>query len=211
LKQGDPLSPILFNLALQKVIQSIKMVPSGIEIGKEQLNILAYADDIALIGKNEIEIRTLFVEMKNIARKFGLQINQEKGKYMIVERKNNLKKNKIGHSKIKNYKFERVENFKYLGVILNEDNNHQIDLQERIKNANKTYFMLQKFFKNKKISKKLKLRLENTVIDKMLTYASETWTLTKRDRKQLNICERKVYRRILDPVYNIKENWRTIN
>jgi hypothetical protein len=44
-----------------------------------------------------------------------------------------------------------VENFKYLGVILNEDNNNQIDLQERIKNANKTYFMLQKFFKNKNI------------------------------------------------------------
>jgi hypothetical protein len=39
LKQGDSLSPILFNLALQKVIQSIKMVPSGIEIGKEQLYI----------------------------------------------------------------------------------------------------------------------------------------------------------------------------
>jgi hypothetical protein len=27
------------------------MVPSGIKIGKEQLNILAYADDIALIGE----------------------------------------------------------------------------------------------------------------------------------------------------------------
>ena len=52
LKQGDPLSPILFNLALQKVIQSIEMVPSGIKTGKEQLNVLAYADDIALIGKN---------------------------------------------------------------------------------------------------------------------------------------------------------------
>jgi len=48
--------------------------------------------------------------------------------------------------KIKNYKFERVDNFKYLGVILNVDNNNQIDLQERIKNTNKTYFMLQKFF-----------------------------------------------------------------
>jgi retron-type reverse transcriptase len=36
LKQGDPLSPILCNLALRKVIQSIKMVPSGIKIGKEQ-------------------------------------------------------------------------------------------------------------------------------------------------------------------------------
>jgi len=33
------------------------MVPSGIKIGKKQLNILACIDDIALIGKNEIEIR----------------------------------------------------------------------------------------------------------------------------------------------------------
>jgi hypothetical protein len=31
--------------------------------------------------------------MGNIAREFGLQINQEKTKYMIVERKNSLKKN----------------------------------------------------------------------------------------------------------------------
>jgi len=78
-------------------------------------------------------------------------------------------------------------------------------------NANKTYFMLQKFFKNKNISKKVKLRLKNTIREKMLTYASETWALTKRDRKQLNIFERKVYRRILGPVYETeKENWRVL-
>jgi len=57
LKQGDSLSPILFNLAFQKMIQSLKMIPSGIKIGKEQLNLLAYADDLVLIGKNKIEIR----------------------------------------------------------------------------------------------------------------------------------------------------------
>ena len=44
-----------------------------------------------------------------------------------------------------------MENFKYLGIILNEANNNQTDLEERIKNANKTYFMLQTFFKNKNI------------------------------------------------------------
>ena len=75
-----------------------------------------------------------------------------------------------------------MENCKYLGVILNENNNNQVDLQERIKNANKTYFMLQTFFKNINVSKKLKLRLKNTIIDKTLTYATETWILTKRDR-----------------------------
>jgi len=99
LKQGEFLLPILFILALQKVIQSIKMVHSGIKIGKEQLNVLAYADDIVLIGKNEIQKRQLFVEIENIARKTGLQINREKTKYMIVERKKSLKQNKIGHLK----------------------------------------------------------------------------------------------------------------
>ena len=49
------------------------MAPSGIKIGEEQLNVSAYADDIALIGKNEIEIRQLFVETENSARKFRLR------------------------------------------------------------------------------------------------------------------------------------------
>ena len=52
------------------------------------------------------------------------------------------KQKKIGQLTIKNCTFERGEDFKYLAVILNEDNSHQIDLQERIENANKTYFML---------------------------------------------------------------------
>jgi hypothetical protein len=39
--------------------------------------------------------------------------------------------------------------------------------------------MLQKFFKNKNISKTLKLRLKNTIIHKTLTYASETWDTNK--------------------------------
>jgi hypothetical protein len=55
------------------------------------------------------------------------------------------------------------------------------------------------------------LRLKNTIIDKNVTYASETWILTNTDRKQMNIFERKIYRRILGPVYaNEKENWVTL-
>jgi len=67
--------------------------------------------------------------------------------------------------------------------------------------------MVQNFFGNKNIHEKLKLRLKNAIIDKTLTYASETW----RDRKQIKIFERKVYRRILGPVYDSeKENWRIL-
>ena len=50
---------------------------------------------------------------------------------------------------------------------------------------------------------------EAGLMDKKLTYASET--LRKRDIKQLNVFERKVYRRILGPVYdNEKGNWRIL-
>jgi hypothetical protein len=46
------------------------------------------------------------------------------------------------------------------------------------------------------------LRLKNTIIDTTLTYASETWAFSKRDRQHLNIFGKKVYRRILGPVYD---------
>jgi len=36
------------------------MVPSGVKISKEQFSVLAYADDIVLIGENGVEIRQLF-------------------------------------------------------------------------------------------------------------------------------------------------------
>jgi hypothetical protein len=86
--------------------------------------------------------------------------------------------------------------------------NKQIDLQERIKNANKTYFMLQHFFKNKNIKEtKIKTIEHNNRqnINICIRY------LDTRDSKQMNTFERKVYRRILGPVYdNEEENWRIL-
>jgi endo-1,4-beta-mannosidase len=79
------------------------------------------------------------------------------------------------------------------------------------KNANKTYFVLQTFFVNKNLSKKPKVRIKNTIIDKTSTYASETCIITERDRKQMNVFDRKMYRRILGLTFdNEKENWRIL-
>jgi hypothetical protein len=55
------------------------------------------------------------------------------------------------------------------------------------------------------------LSLKNTIIDKTLTHASKTWILTKRDRKQIKIFERKVYRRILGSVHENKKKLENIN
>ena len=53
---------MLFNLALPRVIQSIKNVPSGIKIGKEQVNVLAYADYIVLTV-NPLTSNDLYIYM----------------------------------------------------------------------------------------------------------------------------------------------------
>jgi hypothetical protein len=41
------------------------------------LNVLAYADDTVLIGKNKTKVRQLFAEMGNTARKLELKMNKE--------------------------------------------------------------------------------------------------------------------------------------
>ena len=96
------------------------MVPSGIKIGKEQLNELAYADYIVLIGKNEIEIRQLLVETENIVRKLGLHVNQGKTKYNVVEWKNSSPTETLFPILL----LESVVNFSGRDVFSNEEFDH---------------------------------------------------------------------------------------
>ena len=56
-----------------------------------------------------------------------------KNKIYDSGKEKHLKQNNTGLLKIKNYTFERAENFKYLGVILNADNNHQTHLTRKNK------------------------------------------------------------------------------
>jgi hypothetical protein len=62
------------------------------------------------------------------------------------------------------------------------------------------HILCYKFFFFFLIYLKIKLRLKCTIIDKTLTCASENRILTNRDRKQINIFEKKVHRRILGQI-----------
>jgi hypothetical protein len=66
------------------------------------------------LEKNDIEIKLLFGDTENMARKLGLHIKQGKTKYVIVEWKNSSKQTITGQLTIKKlyYTFERVENVK---------------------------------------------------------------------------------------------------
>ena len=55
-KQGDPLSPILFNA----VIDEISTIPEkrGIKVGDKYLNTLAFADDLCIITSSAAGLQT---------------------------------------------------------------------------------------------------------------------------------------------------------
>ena len=59
----------------------------------------------------------------------------------------------ITHLKIDNFSFENVENFNYLGSILNAYNKMYIEIAERIAKGNKAYYANAKLIKFKFLQK----------------------------------------------------------
>jgi hypothetical protein len=67
------------------------MVPKGIKIGKEQFNVLAYADDIALIGKKLYRNMKTFCKNGKHCKKVWTRKAKKKTKFMRMERKKKFK------------------------------------------------------------------------------------------------------------------------
>lgn len=57
LRQGDAMLPILINLAFEKVVREVTLYTEGVKIGKYNIEILAYEDDIVLRteGKDKLK------------------------------------------------------------------------------------------------------------------------------------------------------------
>lgn len=108
---------------------------------------------------------------------------------------------------IAEYRFERVQKFRYLVAVISENNEEKEEMQNRILLANKAYFSLLPFLKNRDIHKETKFVFYKTLIRPVLIYGCETWTMTKSSANALDIFERKRLRRILRPVHE-GERWR---
>jgi hypothetical protein len=102
--------------------------------------------------------------------------------------------------------FEKVSNFKYLGVDVNESANSHEEINRRIIAGNKCYFSMAPLFKSKLLSRKTKIRLYKTLVRPIVLYACGAWASTKTDEKKLMIFERKILRRIFGPKKNTENN-----
>ena len=52
-KQGDPLSPLLFNLIIDPIIGTLDETTEGIKLENENISVLAFADDLVLLAKDK--------------------------------------------------------------------------------------------------------------------------------------------------------------
>ena len=115
LKQGDALSPLLFNFALEYAIKRVQVNQDGLKLnGTDQL--LAYADDVNILGGSADAVKENAEALLVATKEIGLEVNADKTKYMVMSRDRNAGR---GCSvKIDNSSIERVKEFKYLGTTL---------------------------------------------------------------------------------------------
>ena len=194
LRQGDGLSPTLFNLVLEKVVRSLENVPGGVNLGG-RIKGLGYADDLDLLGESREDVRRLCAELLIQARRVGLEVNEEKTEYLVMARN----RQDEAPLEVDGLSFKNVTEFRYLGSFVTSDNDIEYEVASRIQSGSRCLFSLGHVFRSRVLSRGAKLRIYNAVLRPIVTYGCETWNLTVRAQKRLLTFENKVLRRILGP------------
>ena len=105
--------------------------------------------------------------------------------------------------RIDNSTFDRVEEVKYLGTTLTNQNSNMEEIKSRLKSGNACYHSVQNLLSSRLLSKNLKIKIYSTV---------KTWSLTLREERKLRVFENMVLRRIFGPrMDEVKGEWRRLH
>lgn len=198
LRQGDALACLLFNIALEKTVRDANLENRG-TIYNKSMQIMAYADDVDIVARTLRKSKETFEVFSTSAESMGLEINVDKTKLMAStpgNRAQNIGQNvNMGEVNV-----EVVQHFTYLGSLVNTENMVSDEIKRRIMLANKCYFGLSKHLRSRNLSWKTKTLIYKTLILPVLTYGSETWTISKSDENLLLVFERKILRKIFGAI-----------
>ena len=90
MRQGDPLSAAIFNLILDSVIKKLNL--RG-DVSLKLTQIVAYADDVALLARSLKALKEIFHKLQNEATSVGLNINEDKNQIYANKKKGNKRYN----------------------------------------------------------------------------------------------------------------------
>ncbi|KAI5717312.1 hypothetical protein M8J77_003669 [Diaphorina citri] len=192
-RQGCPLSPYLFNLFIELAIDAMKSQSNGVTINEGQVHCIRFADDIVTLAESERDMNTMLNVLDAALTHYKLKINSKKTKTMLI------KKDPIHQNifiKLGNTLLQQVQEFNYLGSVINTNNKSTIDINRRVILAKQAFLNKNKLLTNEHINIEIRKNFIKTFVWSVLTYGSETWTIDKRDRMRLEATEMWMWRRM---------------
>ena len=116
----------------------------------------AYADDVNILGGSVRTVKKNAEALAAATKGTGLEVNPEKTRYMIMSRDQNAGRS---HSmKTDNSPIESVEEFKYLGTTLTNQNSIQEEIKSRLKLGNACYYSVRNLLSSNLLSKNIKIK-----------------------------------------------------
>ena len=106
---------------------------------------------------------------------------------------------RIHSVRIDNSTFETMEEFKYLGTILTNQNSIAEEIKSRLKSGNACYHSVQNLLSSRFESNNLKTKIYRTITLPVVLYGCETWSLTLREKRTLWVFDNIMLRRIFGP------------
>ena len=103
-----------------------------------------------------------------------------------------------------------MEEFKYLGTTLTNQNSLQEEIKNRLKSGIACY--LSKLLSSSLLSKNLRIKIYRNIVLHFVFYGCETWSLTLREERRLRVFENRVLRRISGPKRGeVRGEWRKLH